>query len=125
MNFVSVIYRSVCNLFQTKVNVLEAYKAERFLDQMRINGSESFQLINAHRLFVSEKLPVRDCMQQLFKEELEKIDFEKDINAATGHINKWVENETRGHIKDLIPTGHLSPESKLVLVCSLYTLNNR
>lgn len=106
-------------MFQTKVNVLEAYKAERYIDQMRVNSSESFQLINAHRLFVSEKLSVRECMQMLFNEELEKIDFEKDVNAATEHINQWVENQTRGQIKDLIPTGHLSPESKLVLVSFL------
>ncbi|KAG8282487.1 serine protease inhibitor 88Ea-like [Homalodisca vitripennis] len=100
----------------TKVNVLEAYKVERLLDQMRaINGSDSYQLIVANRLFAAQSLSVRECMAALFSDELERLDFMRDAEAATNHINQWVANHTRGHIPQLVPSGRLSPTSKLVL----------
>ncbi|XP_054273238.1 serine protease inhibitor 88Ea-like [Macrosteles quadrilineatus] len=105
----------------TKVQVLEAYKAEWLLDQMRaMNSSDSYQLINANHLFVSQNLEVRECMQTLFQQEMEKLDFEGDVNTATDHINSWVSNHTRGHIQQLIPAGRLSPTAKLVLANAAY-----
>lgn len=112
-------------IIQSKVNVLKAYNAERLLENARaLETSGSYQLINANRLFTATSLPVRPCMLQLFHNEIEKVDFQKDVDAATNHINKWVSDLTKGQIKDLIAKGWLSPSAKLVLVSNVDALLN-
>lgn len=112
-------------MVQSKVSVLKAYNAERLLETARaLDSSGNYQLINANRLFTASSLPVRDCMLQLFHNEIEKVDFKKDVDAATNHINKWVSDLTKGQIKNLIASGWLNPEAKLVLVRNVNALPN-
>lgn len=108
-------------MVQSKVNVLKAYNAERLLENA---PSDSYQLINANRLFTATSLPVRPCMLKLFHNDIEQVDFKKDVNAATNHINKWVSDLTKGQIKNLIASGWLSPDAKLVLVRNVDALTN-
>lgn len=48
------------------------------------------------------------------------LDFEKDTENSRATINNWVENKTNDKIKDLIPRGILTPDTRLVLTNAIY-----
>lgn len=51
---------------------------------------------------------------------LAELDFVRNSAAARDAINGWVERETRGKIRDLIPRGALGPMTRLVLTNAIY-----
>ena len=59
-------------------------------------------------------------MLSLFDQELEKVDFLSDPEAARKQINHWVENVTKGNIQDLIPSGGVTEDTDLVLSNAVY-----
>ncbi len=54
-----------------------------------------------------------------YSAELAEIDFVQTENARQ-KINRWVEDQTEDKITDLIPSGVLSPDTKLVLTNAIY-----
>jgi serine protease inhibitor len=102
---------------QNKVITMRAYRFEKYFQSMRgVNGSESYELRSANRLFVTKQLKLRDCIAHLFAEEIEPLDFVVDPEAARQNINKWVEVQTKRHIQDLIPKDKITAATQLVLV---------
>ncbi len=59
-------------------------------------------------------------LKQKFAAPLELADFVKSPRAAEKRINAWVEEQTRDRIKDLIPGGALTEDTRLVLVNAIY-----
>ncbi|XP_075235461.1 serine protease inhibitor 88Ea-like [Lycorma delicatula] len=105
---------------QDKLSTMQAYTLEKVFQSMRsINGSSSYELNSANRLFISPEQKVKDCMEDLFKDEIETIDFTKSAEA-TAHINKWVSTQTKGHIQNLLPDDSLSQETELILANAAY-----
>jgi serpin B len=51
---------------------------------------------------------------------LETVDFEYNASGVTTQINSWVEDQTHGRIRDLIPRGALDQYSRLVVVNAIY-----
>ncbi|KAK9503695.1 hypothetical protein O3M35_010202 [Rhynocoris fuscipes] len=106
---------------QDKLSTMQAYRLEKYFQKMRLyNGSASYELSSANRLFISPQQSVRECMKLLFDDEITVTDFEADPLAATKSINTWVEQQTRKQIKDLIPEGHLTKFTQLVLANAAY-----
>lgn len=99
---------------------MQAYRLEKYFQKMRaVNGSSSYELSSANRLFVTPEQRIRECMQALFGEELESLDFATNPDAAARRINDWVAAITKNNILDLIPPGRLAGETQLVLVKGL------
>lgn len=106
---------------QDKLSTMQAYRLEKYFQKMRaLNGSSSYELSSANRLFVSPEQQIRECMQILFKEEVESLDFAGDPEAAARRINDWVAEITKNNIKDLIQPGRLGAETQLVLANAAY-----
>src|SRR6266480_3585122 len=86
--------------------------------------SEPITLNIANRLFAQKGYPFRENYLSLVKQNFggafEPIDFTADPAAATQHINKWVADQTRDRIRDLIPGGALDKTTRLVLANALY-----
>jgi leukocyte elastase inhibitor len=86
--------------------------------------SEPITLNIANRLFAQKGYPFRETYLSLVKQNFggafEPIDFIADPAAATQHINKWVADQTRDRIRDLIPGGALDKTTRLVLANALY-----
>lgn len=80
----------------------------------------SFEFTNANKIYVANQVAVRSCIESLFNDELEKIDFQSNAEAARNKINGWVEQQTHNMIKNLLPAGTLDQSSKLVLVNAAY-----
>jgi serpin B len=57
-----------------------------------------------------------------FGSGLEAVDFRSAFGAARATINAWVEAQTERRIRDLVPPGGVSEETRLVLVNAIYFL---
>ncbi|XP_063224204.1 serine protease inhibitor 88Ea-like [Bacillus rossius redtenbacheri] len=106
---------------QDKLSIMQAYRLEKFFQAMRAtNGSDSYELRSPSRVFASSGLRLRQCMLQLFEDDLVRVDFAADPGAARLQVNSWVEAQTRGNIKDLLQQGAVTPSTELVLVNAAY-----
>jgi len=101
-------------------------KTAKIADQSKKAGgpSEPITLAIANRLFVQSDYEFRDSFQQLIKKfygaPAEALDFRKDPEAARAHINKWVADQTRDRIRDLIPQGGIQALTRMVLANAIY-----
>ncbi|XP_020955175.1 ovalbumin isoform X2 [Sus scrofa] len=57
-----------------------------------------------------------DCIEQLYKLKPENVDFKNNLEEARTQINAWIENKTKGEIKDLLLPNSLTSSDQLVLV---------
>ena len=59
-------------------------------------------------------------LKQLFNAPLEEVDFRGNSEGARIHINKFILEQTRNRIKDLVPSGALTEDTRLVLVNAIH-----
>jgi serpin B len=53
-----------------------------------------------------------------------QVDFQQDSDAARVGINQWVETATHGRIRDLLAPPHVTPQTRSILVNTLYLKAN-
>jgi len=86
--------------------------------------TEPITLNIANRLFAQKDYDFRQDFLALVKQNygaaFEPVDFTTNPAAAAQHINKWVADQTRDKIRDLIPENALNKLTKLVLANALY-----
>jgi serpin B len=86
--------------------------------------SEPITLSVANQLFAQSGYDFSDPFQALVKKfygaPFEILDFKKDPDAARAHINKWIAEQTRDKIRDLIPAGGINALTRLVLANAIY-----
>src|SRR5947207_4087918 len=104
---------------------MSAKTAELVKESKKFGGpSEPITLNIANRLFAQKGYHFRDAFLSLVKQNFggafEPLDFVVDPAAATQRINKWVADQTRDRIPDLIPEGALDKTTRLVLANALY-----
>src|SRR5205809_5866491 len=110
---------------QQSLEQMSAKTAGRVKESKKFGGpSEPITLNIANRLFAQKGYPFRETYLSLVKQNFggafEPIDFVADPAAATQRINKWVADQTRDRIRDLIPGGALDKTTRLVLANALY-----
>src|SRR5436190_20341984 len=110
---------------QHSLEEMSAKTAELVKQSKKFGGpSEPITLNIANKLFAQKGYPFRETYLSLVKQNFggafEPIDFVADPAAATQHINKWVADQTRDRIRDLIPGGALDKTTRLVLANALY-----
>lgn len=99
----------------------------------RIEATASFrgdstpvEISTANRLFVQDGFDLRKPFtHQLadpsrFNAPLESLDFRGQPEKARGLVNRWVEQQTRNKIKNLVPRGSVSTETRVVLANAIY-----
>jgi serpin B len=78
----------------------------------------------ANRLFAQRGYAFRPAFLSVIKDHyhapLEEMDFKTQSEKARETINHWVAGQTKDRIRDLIPSGGISKESRLALVNALY-----
>jgi serpin B len=110
---------------QHSLEEMSTKTAELAKESKRFGGpSEPITLNIANRLFAQKGYDFRQAFLSLVKQNygaaFEPLDFMADPAGATQHINKWVADETRDKIRDLIPAGALNKLTRLVLANALY-----
>src|SRR2546421_7038446 len=109
----------------SRSNKMSAKTEELVKDSKKFGGSsEPITLNIANRLFAQKGYHFREAYLSLVKQNFggafEPLDFIADAAAATQRINKWVADQTRDTIRDLIPGGALDKTTRLVLANALY-----
>jgi len=61
-----------------------------------------------------------DTLAMNYGAGLRLTDFQNALEASRQEINQWVEDQTKGRIKDLIPEGSLTDATRLVLTNAIY-----
>jgi serpin B len=51
---------------------------------------------------------------------IQLVDFLNRFEAVRDDVNRWVEQQTEGRIKDLVPPGAFNPDTRLALVNAIY-----
>lgn len=78
----------------------------------------------ANRLYGQTGYAFRDAFLTRMKDgygaALEPVNFRQDAPTARLVINRWVEDQTREKIRDLIPDSGVTADTRLVLVNALY-----
>ena len=110
---------------QHSLEQMSAKTAELVKESKRFGGpSEPITLNIANRLFAQKGYDFRNAFLSLVKQDyraaFEPLDFVADASGATQYINKWVADQTRNRIRDLIPAGALDETTRLVLANALY-----
>ncbi|XP_068199912.1 leukocyte elastase inhibitor A-like [Antennarius striatus] len=76
----------------------------------RLYGEKSYEFLEK---YLGDSL-------KFYKAELKPVDFKNGADGARIEINTWVEEKTQEKIKDLLPEGMLTQQTKLVLVNAIY-----
>lgn len=90
-----------------------------------VNASpEPFQLRVANRLFGQKgkafAAPFTMLLDEAYAAPLEPLDFRASPEPSRVHVNDWVAKQTRDRIRDLLPSGSVTAETRLVLVNAIY-----
>jgi serine protease inhibitor len=110
---------------QHSLEEMSAKTAELVKKSREFGGpSDPITLNIANRLFAQKDYDFRQNFLSLVKQNygaaFEPLDFVADAKGATQHINKWVADQTRDKIRDLIPADALNKLTRLVLANALY-----
>jgi len=104
-----------------KIRITQAYKLTKFTRKlMRVAGLAKYDLEIANRLYFNSAEEVRQCMKDIFDDELEVVDFASDSQAARDRINNWVSELTRGNIRDLATPDNVNVNTRMALVNAAY-----
>jgi serpin B len=92
------------------------------------NEGSKVTLRVANRLFgektYSFEQAYLDRTKAAFGAPLEGLDFKGAVEPSRAHINDWVAKQTQDRIKDLIPSGGLNAQTRLVLTNAIYFLGD-
>ncbi len=86
--------------------------------------STPLEINAANRLFGQEsyafKKPFLNLLKDTYGAPLELMDFKTAFEPSRVRINDWVAGQTKDRIKDLIPKGVLTEDTRLVLANAIY-----
>ena len=115
----------MANVLHLDADLAEAHAHyHQLLEQWNAEGEKrAYQLRVANRLWGQKGYPIRPeflaLTRQQYGAEMLLLDFAQS-KAASQEINRWVEQQTNGKIKDLIPPGSLDAMTRLVLTNAVY-----
>ena len=87
-------------------------------------GGMPYDLNTANALWVEKSFSLQDAfkatLMEFYMGEAFAVDFKGAAEKERKRINQWVENNTMGKIKDLLPENSLSTYTRLVLTNAIY-----
>ncbi len=88
------------------------------------NIGKSVTLESANAIWVNKNFPILGTFQtavtEKFDAEIRAADFTGQPEAERLTINAWVEQKTRDKIKNLLGSGAVTPDTRLILVNAIY-----
>ena len=90
----------------------------------RIQHWGRITLMTANSLWCQQDYRFTDAflnlVHQNYRAEVRQVDFKHSAPAASDEINKWVEEKTKGKIKDMVRPGQFTDPTRLVLCNAIY-----
>ena len=97
---------------------------KKFIDTLNGASDENNKLLTANRLFVQKSFDILETFKigtrEFYDAEPSLVDYITNAEEAREEINHWVESKTNDKIKDLIPSGMLTSDTRLTLVNAIY-----
>ncbi|PBQ30870.1 scca2/scca1 fusion protein isoform 1 [Sphingobacteriaceae bacterium] len=95
-----------------------------YIQTLEENAKSGIQLKVANRLWMEKKLDLKagflDLNRRNYKASLEEVSFVRDPEGSRALINYWVEKKTEGKIKNLLPVGTVTSDTRLILTNAIY-----
>ncbi len=89
-----------------------------------LGAQDDFELTIVNALWAQPDYDFRreftELLETRYGAGLRKVDFQRDTEGARQEINRWVEEQTRDRIQELIPPGVLTQLTRLVLTNAIY-----
>jgi serpin B len=105
-------------------NALDLALASRGQDAETDDEGREFQLNIANALWGQRDYPFSidylNVVGQNYGAGVNLLDFAQAPEESRVTINNWVEEETEGLIEDLLPSGTITPDTRLVLTNAIY-----
>lgn len=110
---------------RTDLDAIAKATEERAKQSERRGGPRDPVIVTvANRLFGQAgyqfRAPFLDFVRDTYGAPLQELDFRANARRETRVINRWVEDQTRDRIRNLIPEDALNEETRLVLVNAIY-----
>ncbi len=94
------------------------------IGRLNAAGGGKYELAVANSLWGQDGAPLQpgflDLIARHYGGGMNLVDFRRAAEAARVTMNQWVEDKTRQKIRDLIPSGSLDADTRLVLVNAVY-----
>jgi len=88
------------------------------------NGSNAYELRTGNALWVQQDYPFlpdyTSTVEKYYGGKAANVDFVNETEKSRQTINSFIEEQTNGRIKDLIPSGLLTSLTRLVLTNAIY-----
>ncbi|XP_015974411.1 serpin B7 [Rousettus aegyptiacus] len=85
---------------------------------------KDYDLSIANGLFVEKGFDIHpdyiECAKKLYNAKVESVDFTNALGETRYDINKWIENETNGKIKNVVSEDSISSSAVMLLVNAVY-----
>ncbi|KAM5304043.1 serpin B7 isoform 2-T2 [Glossophaga mutica] len=87
--------------------------SHKYYELNMVNGVFAEKVFDIHEDYIK-------CAEKLYHAKVERVDFTNAVQDSEYKINKWVENETHGKIKNVIGGDSFSSSAVMVLVNAVY-----
>lgn len=96
---------------------------ETFFEKL-LKGSSSVILSCANKIYPNADKSILETYQLLIKKHfgtgVQPMNFRGEADKCRLEINRWAEEQTRGKIRDLLPSGSVTSDTGMVLVNAIY-----
>jgi serpin B len=111
---------------ETKREIEKAFNVKQLENLAnQVNSDESVK--SANKVYISKNFTLQksylEKVKRIFDSEAEKVDFTLS-NQTAQKINKWIEEKTRGLIKNLIKSESLNNKTAAMLINAIYFKGN-
>merc|ERR1712215_391615 len=101
----------------TKSEVLKTYMFDRAYQAVRERTPGlGYVFKHANKLYFEHELKLNECLRLALADQIELADFKNAPEADRNKINSWVEDVTKGNIKNLVPAGYVDYSTRASLV---------
>jgi len=109
----------------SKSEVLKTYMFDRAYQAVRERTAGlGYVFKHANKLYFEQNMKLNECLQLALADQIELADFKTAPDTARDNMNSWVEENTNGMIKDLVPEGYVDYSTKASIVNAAYFKGN-
>lgn len=117
--------KQIASVFNFPENTTKFHKSMGALQENILDkASEGVEISLTNQLWADENYKFK-CQylrkaKKCYKAPVKRLDFYSKLDESRVSINNWVEKQTQERIKDLLPDGSLSKQTKMVITNTIY-----
>lgn len=116
--------KQISNVFYYPLNKRLLEESSKEMIGTINSNDDAYDLETTNALWVLEDYPLNEQyvsnVENYYNGMVTPADFVNEPEASTDAINNWVKEKTNEKIKELIPEGEISPETRLVITNTVY-----